>query len=77
MGARENGFRDFGFAEWFVDTEDPHFPLTVIILQVHLIKLEYCFYWQLLREMQINTFGTLYSHFVPYHAHCVCPHLRL
>ena len=47
------------------------------IIQMHLIKLEYCFYWQLLREMQINTFGTLYSHFVPYHAHCVCSHLRL
>ena len=25
---------------------------------VHLKKLGYCFYWQLLREMQINTFGT-------------------
>ena len=27
-------------------------------MHVHLIKLEYCFYWQLFREMQINTFGT-------------------
>ena len=26
------------------------------LLQVHLIKLKYCFYWQLFREMQINTF---------------------
>ena len=76
-GENSNSNRQLLYFETCIDLFTETNSLDKFMVQVHLIKLEYCFCWQLLREMQIKTFGTLYSHFGPYHAHCVCPHIKL